>query len=94
MADYHAKNDCFPGVKKVIHRRKESLLNTMAWTGITAIILPYLLAKIVINSSWLVVGIIAAVIVLGLISVKIMIDSTKVNKSSSSYGMENQKKQQ
>ena len=94
MAEYHAKNDCFPGVKKVIYRRKESLLNTMAWTGITAIILPYLLGKIVINSSWLVVGIIAAVIVLGLISVKIMIDSTKVNKSSSSYGLENQKKQQ
>lgn len=94
LADYHEKNDCFPGVKTVVHRRKASLLNLMAWTGVTSILLPYILAKIVINSSWLVISIIAAIIVFGLFSFKMMIDSTKVNKSSSSYGMENKKKQQ
>lgn len=93
LAEYHANNDCFPGVKTVIHRRKASLLNLVLWTCVTFTLFAYLLAKLVINSSWLGIGITAAIIVLGLFSFKIMIDSTKVNKSSSSYGMESKKKQ-
>ncbi|KAF7489856.1 1-acyl-sn-glycerol-3-phosphate acyltransferase gamma [Sarcoptes scabiei] len=91
LADYYEQNESFPGLKCKIEPRLCSLLNWISWLTITILIVPYLLSKFMVNSSWTMIFIFVSIILVGILSVSIMINSTKIKKASS-YGIDSKTK--
>lgn len=92
LADYFLENDQFPGYQVKVKPRYSSLLNWLGWCLFSAYLLKCLLIYLMFYSSWLVVFIVSIIFAVLLFAMRFMINSTKMNKSSS-YGMNQSKKQ-
>lgn len=85
LVDYFKKNGRFPGIEKPYRRRIQCLLNWLTWMFIVYSTVIYLYHLCLTSGSLLYITILLSITLVVGFSVKKLVDSTQVSKSSS-YG--------
>lgn len=85
LFEYFKEHGRFPGIEKPYKPRVQSLINWLAWMLITYVTLGYQYYVCITSGSTLYIGIMLTLLLSVIFSVRMLLNSTKVSKSSS-YG--------
>lgn len=85
LMEFHDINGKFPGIVAEYPRRLAPLINWMTWFVIIMVSLIYILWYVLMSGNWYLIIPTTSLLAFGLISVYIMIGSTKIKKESK-YG--------